>query len=389
MAEPNAPSSADVPAEQSLRQSEALYRLLAENSSDVISRHKLSGQWLYLSPAVRGLLGYEPAALVGKDPFEHIHPDDRTHAAEVLATLVLSKQPQSATFRIRRADGVYIWSETVGRVVLNPATGELLEIVSTSRDVTERVEASRKLRIREAELAQASRLSTMGQMATEIAHELNQPLYAIANFADACLTLASQQAPPSDPNLLHWLELIKQQARRAGDVLRRITQFVRKGEVNPAAVDLNELIRDVLIMLDLEFRQQRVATRVALAEPLPLVLADRLLIEQVVVNLVRNAVEALAAADAKPRELKVSTRLEMEGVVVAISDSGPGLTESQLAGVFEPYFTTKNDGTGLGLAICRSTIEAHEGKIWARNHAQGGAEFAFLLPLAPAPPAEK
>ena len=389
MAEPNHRTPADGPADQSLRESEALYRLLAENSSDVISRHKPSGQSLYLSPAVRGFLGYEPEALVGQDPFGYLHPEDRARAAEALAALVLSRQPQSATLRIRRADGTYIWSETVGRAVLDPATGELLEIVATSRDVTERVEAGRKLRMREAELAHASRLSTMGQMATEIAHELNQPLYAIANFADACLTLVSQQTAPPDPNLLHWLELIKQQARRAGDVLRRITQFVRKGEVNPVPLDLNELVRDVLGMLDLEIRQQHVVTRVELAEPLPLVRADRLLIEQVLVNLVRNAVEALASAGAKSRDLRISTRQEPEGVVVGVSDSGPGLTEAQLAGVFEPYFTTKNQGTGLGLAICRSTIEAHHGKIWARNNVQGGAEFEFLLPLSASQVAEQ
>jgi two-component system sensor histidine kinase DctS len=226
-------------------------------------------------------------------------------------------------------------------------------------------------------------------MATEIAHELNQPLYAIANFAEACLTLVAQQSAPPDPNLVHWLELIKQQARRAASVLRRITQFVRKGEVHPVPLDLNELVREVLGMLDLEIRQQHVVTRVELAEPLPLVSADRLLVEQVLVNLVRNAVEALAAAGAEARDLRISTRQEAEGIVVAVSDSGPGLTEAQLARVFEPYFTTKNQGTGLGLAICRSTIEAHQGKIWARNNVQGGAEFEFLLPLTPADAAEK
>ena len=372
----------EVQTKQSLRESEALYRLLAENSSDVISRHNPAGEWLYLSPAILGLLGYEPDELVGRDPFELIHLEDQAQARETLALLVTSRQPQAVTFRIRRADGSYIWSETVGRAVVDPATGELRELVTTSRDVTERIEASRKLRIREAELAHAGRLSTMGQMATEIAHELNQPLYAIANFADACLTLVHQQAVPPDANLVHWLELIAQQARRAGDVLRRITQFVRKGEVNPIALDLNDLIRDVLSLLDFEIRQQQVTVRLELAESLPPVMADRLLIEQVLANLIRNSVEALAAQGSNPRELQIATRVEKGGAVTSVSDSGPGLTEAQLARAFEPYFTTKIHGTGLGLAICRSTIEAHGGKIWAHNHQQGGATFEFMLPLA-------
>lgn len=373
-------SSAPALPEQSLHQSEALYRLLAENSSDVISRHKPSGEWLYLSPAVRGLMGFEPDALVGRDPFEFIHPEDQAHAQQALAALITSGESQSATFRIRKADGSYIWSETVGRAVLDPATGELRELVTTSRDVTERIEANRKLRVREAELAHAGRLSTMGQMATEIAHELNQPLYAIANFADACLTLVQQPTEPPDANLVHWLELIAQQARRAGEVLRRITQFVRKGEVNRVLLDLNDLIRDVLNLLDFEIRQQQVLVRLALAESLPTVMADRLLIEQVLANLIRNAVEALSAQGSNPRELQIATRVEKEGTVTSVSDTGPGLTEAQLVRAFEPYFTTKDHGTGLGLAICRSTIEAHGGKIWAHNNESGGATFEFLLP---------
>lgn len=370
------------PGEQSLRESEALYRLLAEYSSDVISRHKPTGEWIYLSPAAKGLLGFEPAELVGSDPFERIHPEDCQRAAEALAALVLTGQSQKVTFRIRRADGEYIWSETVGRAVVDPATGRLVEIVTTSRDVTERIEAHERLRLREAELAHAARLSTMGQMATEIAHEMNQPLYAISNFADACVTLVKQQSESPDANLLRWLELIAQQARRAGDVLRRIRQFVRKGELHPVALDPNELVRETLSMLEFEIRRQRVETRLELSESLPQVAADRILIEQVLVNLVRNAVEALATAQAGPRDITIRTSRVPGGVAICVSDTGPGLTEDHLARAFEPYFTTKSHGTGLGLAICRSTVQAHGGEIVARSGPAGGAAFEFWLPVA-------
>jgi PAS domain S-box-containing protein len=377
-----------VRAQEALRKSEALYRLLAENSSDVISRHKPSGEWLYLSPAARGLMGYDPAELVGRNPFEFIHPEDHGRAQAALIALVTTRQPQSVTFRIRRADGVYLWSETDGRAVVDPQTSELVELVTTSRDVTDRIEATSKLRQREAELAQTGRRSTMGQLATEIAHEMNQPLYAIANFAEASLTLLEQQAAPPGGNLVHWLQQIAQQARRAGDVLRRITQFVQKGELNLAPLDLNEAVQEVLVMLDFEIRPQQVEVKCELAEPLPLVLADRLLIEQVLVNLIRNAVEALADQPAGSRELVVRTEADPGGAIVSVSDSGPGLSEAQLARAFEPYFTTKSSGTGLGLPICRSTVEAHRGRIWARNNPGGGATLEFLLPAAADPASE-
>jgi PAS domain S-box-containing protein len=366
--------------ERALRESESLYRLLAENSSDVISRHTPTGEWLFLSPAAKTLLDMEPADLVGHSPFELIHPDDQARTAATLAALIETRQPQSVTFRVRRADGRYIWSETDGRAVLDAATGELVELVTTSRDVTERIEADRKLRLREAELAHAGRLSTMGQMATEIAHEMNQPLYAIANFADASLTLAKNLPGAGDTNLVRWLELIAQQARRAGDVLRRITRFVRKGELNPEPIDLNGVVRDVLAMLDFEIKQQAIEVISDLTEPLPAVQADRLLMEQVLVNLVRNAIEALTGARTSERTLAITTRDTAEGVMLSVADNGPGLSGEQLAQAFEPYFTTKDDGTGLGLAICRSTIEAHGGKISARNNQDGGATFEIVLP---------
>ncbi|HEX5102855.1 MAG TPA: PAS domain S-box protein, partial [Pirellulaceae bacterium] len=366
-------------AEQALRENEALFRLLAENSSDVISRHKPSGEWLYLSPAAKTLMQYDPAELVGRDPFEFIHPDDHARAQAALMALIQTREPQSETFRIRRADGVYLWSETDGRVVLDER-GEIVELITTSRDITERIESSSKLRQREAELAQTGRLSAVGQMASEIAHEMNQPLYAIANFADASLTLLSQKPGQADASLRRWLEQIAQQARRAGEVLRRITQFARKGEFHPAALDLNDVVRAVLAMLDLEIGQQNVEIRRDLAGKLPAVSGDRLLIEQVLVNLVRNALDALQAAQSGARIVTLRTRAEAEGVVLSVGDTGPGLSETQLARAFEPYFTTKSDGIGLGLAICRSTIEAHRGRIWVRNNPEGGATFSIQLP---------
>jgi two-component system sensor histidine kinase DctS len=248
--------------------------------------------------------------------------------------------------------------------------------------VTERIEAQDRLRTREAELAHAARLSTMGQMATEIVHEMNQPLYAIANFADACLTLVQQPAGQRDPNLVRWLELIGQQARRAGSVLRRISQFVRKGELQAESLQLNDLLREVLGMLDFELRRQRVEVRLELNDALPLVTVDRILIQQVLVNLLRNAVEAMASLEGGVRQITVQTSHAPEGVAVGISDTGPGLSEEQLAHAFEPYFTTKNHGTGLELAICRSAIEAHGGRIWARSGSSGGATFEFLLPIS-------
>lgn len=366
-------------AAEALRESESLYRLLAENSSDVISRHKPTGEWLYLSPACKSLLGYEPDELVGKNPFGHIHPDDRGRVQASLANLVSTGLTQSLTFRVRRKDGAYIWSETHGRPVVHAQTGELLEVVATSRDVTSRIEATQKLRQREAELAHADRLSTMGQMASEVAHELNQPLYAISNFADACLTLVGQQEAP-DENLRRWLEQIAGQARRAGDVLRRITEFVRKGELDASEVNLNDLVRDILGMLEFELNRHSIEVVTDLAADLPLVWADRLLIEQVLVNLVRNAVDALADVPRHSRRIVVRTAPEPGGLIVQVSDVGGGLPPEHLERLFEPYFTTKPGGTGMGLPICRSTVEAHGGRIRAQNNEQGGATFEFFLP---------
>ncbi|MEX2174696.1 MAG: PAS domain S-box protein [Pirellulaceae bacterium] len=374
-------------AEQALRSSEARYRLLADHSSDLIARHGIDGRWIYLSPAARAILGFDAEALVGLDPFEFIHADDRGRCLLMLRNLVSSGQEQSATYRVRRADGRHVWLESKAKPVFDSLSGAVVEVVVTSRDVSERIEATRKLRRREADLAHAERLGTMGQMASEMAHELNQPLYAIANFADACLERIQQQPPPGASEreeLNRWILQIAQQARRAGDVVRRVTKFVRKGDLDRESLDLNRCIQEASVLLELCGRSKEIDIEYDLASGLPPVVADRLLIEQVLLNLVRNGAEAMEDLSDRERRLTIRTfQAEPETVGVAVSDRGSGLPAEHLCRLFEPYFTTKADGTGMGLAICRSTIEAHAGRIWAQNNSDGGATFLFVLPVPP------
>ncbi len=371
-------------AQQDLRDSEARYRLLADHSTDLISRHGRDGKWLYLSPAARTILGYRPEELVGLDPFEFIHSDDRGRCIHAFETLVATGRSEPESYRMRRADGAIIWLESHGNAVIDRGTGRVAEVVVTSRDITDRVEASRQLRQREADLAHAERLSTMGQMASEMAHELNQPLYAIANFAEACLErLRKSPAEEAAADLQRWLDLIAQQARRGGEVLRRVTQFVRKGELDRTVLDLNQCIRDASVLLEFGSRRRGISVAYKLAELLPRVDVDRVLIEQVLLNLVRNAAEAMEHTPAERRRVVIETRLAEEGMVeLAVVDSGHGIPEGLAERLFEPYFTTKPDGTGMGLAICRSTIEAHGGRIWAESNPAGGATFRILLPAA-------
>jgi PAS domain S-box-containing protein len=368
--------------ERALRESEAQYRLLAEHSSDLISRHSVTGQWVYVSPACLAVYGFEPEELIGTHPLDRVHPEDRQRVASAIQVALGTTQPQSLLFRSRHAEGRYIWLETRVRAVRDARTNEVAELVAISRDVTERMEAFHRQRRHDAQLAHADRLHTMGYMASEMAHELNQPLYAIANFADACLALMDRPAPAGS-EMRRWLEQIAQQARRAGNVLRRISQFARKGEFNRRRIDLNRTIEDVVSMLEFDLRHHAIEVVLELAPTMPDIEGDQLLLEQVLVNLVRNAQEAMVQSAARTRRLTIrSFAPQGRRVGAAICDTGPGLQADQLERLFEPYFTTKPGGTGMGLAICRATIEAHDGEIWAFNNPHGGATFQFVIPVA-------
>lgn len=250
------------------------------------------------------------------------------------------------------------------------------------RDISDRRRAEGEARKRLDELAHASRLAVMGEMASGVAHELNQPLAAIVSFADACLRM--EESGKLRAEALHdALRQIAEQGERAGRILRQLRQFVRKTEVTYAPIDLNEIVHGVLHLLEHEIRQRQVRVQADLEHALPTVCADRLQIEQVVLNLVHNAIDAMPGMQPADATLYIRThRSEARAVAFTIRDSGVGLSHEVEKRLFEPFYTTKPQGLGMGLSISRSIIEAHGGRLSASRNPERGATFTFSLPVA-------
>jgi two-component system sensor kinase FixL len=249
------------------------------------------------------------------------------------------------------------------------------------RDLSERREAEARLQDLQSELAHMSRLTAMGEMATALAHELNQPLAAITNYLRGSQRLLEKGDPAETPRLADALAKAGDQALRAGEVVRRLRGFVGRGETERRLEKVSDLVEAASALALVGVEASGVCVRLELDPRADLVLADRVQIQQVLVNLLRNAVEAMRGAAAA--ELRVRTAAGAEGfVAISVTDTGPGVSDAIQDRLFEPFMTTKKDGMGVGLSICRTIVEAHGGTIWARNDEGAGATFAFTLPLA-------
>jgi C4-dicarboxylate-specific signal transduction histidine kinase len=258
----------------------------------------------------------------------------------------------------------------------------LASVVGT--DITERndwKEARQALRIAQAELARVSRLTTMGELAASIAHEVNQPLTAITNNSSACLRLLADGNLGSEV-LRRALEKIVADSSRASAVIARIRAFIKKAPPEKNELDLNELIQEVLALTDRELSENRVLLERELTKALLPVLGDRVQLQQVLLNLIMNGIEAMTAVTNRPRLLSVQSRIDESGnALVAVRDSGTGL-RLDADRAFTPFVTTKAKGMGMGLSISRSLIEAHGGRLWARPNSPHGTVFCFTLPVA-------
>jgi len=248
------------------------------------------------------------------------------------------------------------------------------------RDITERQGAERRLQDLQAELLHVSRLTAMGQMSSALAHELNQPLTAVTNYVKAARRTLDQPGDIPRAKVQDLLDKAASQTLRAGQIIRRLRDFIEKREDNRAPEDVNKVIEEAMALAFVGAADAGVAVTAKLGATLPVVMIDKIQIQQVVLNLVRNALEAMAPRER--RELCLATALESERfVLVTVADTGPGLSEEVAAKLFQPFVTTKDDGMGIGLSICRSIVDGHGGRLWAAPNPEGGVTFHFQLPV--------
>jgi len=230
------------------------------------------------------------------------------------------------------------------------------------------------------EVAHANRVATMGQLTASIAHEVNQPIAAAVTNAQAALRWLAAR-PPDLEEVRQALDHIVKDAKRAGDVIGRIREIIKKAPPRKDRMDMNEAIREVIELTRGEAAKNGASVQTALGKGLPPIDGDRVQLQQVVLNLIVNAVQAMGTVAEGPRELFITTaRAEPNGVLVAVKDSGPGVTPANLEQLFAPFYTTKPDGLGMGLSICRSIIEAHGGRLWVASNLPRGAIFHFTVP---------
>jgi two-component system, LuxR family, sensor kinase FixL len=258
--------------------------------------------------------------------------------------------------------------------------GTPLAILETNNDITERRRTEEALLKAQADLAHASRVATLGELAASIVHEVNQPISAIVANGDACLRWLGQK-PPDLNEARDSVEAMIRDSYRAGEVVRRLRGLAKRTEPQKVRLDFNEIIDDVVLVVKREMLRHHVAARIELADTLPPVLGDRIQLQQVVLNLIMNALDAMASVTARPRELIVRAQPHGDDhIIVAVQDCGIGFDANNANRLFAAFFTTKPGGMGMGLAICRSIIEAHGGRLWASPNAGPGATFQFILP---------
>ncbi len=316
-----------------------------------------------------------------------VHPEDREALDEAIERARAISPTFEFEYRLLRSDGETRWLISRGRYVRNDR-GKITELIGVAIDVTAQVKADLELRLQRTEMARMSRVSSMGELTASLAHELNQPLTAIASNAAA----GSRMLAHGQPDLEMFRELladVSADARRAGAIIHGIHDFVRKSEDARHLVNLNEIVREVLRLLNSDLLGRTTTVETELLPNLPEVMADPLHLQQVLLNLLMNSLEAMHSIPAEKRRIIVCTKLEPDSFVsVSVRDYGSGLPKDNLDKVFTHFYSTKPNGMGMGLTIVRSIVEAHGGKLNAENIGDG-ARFWFRLPVAPVPEARE
>ena len=337
-------------------------------------------QYAYLSPVIEQLTGRHVSEFLERPTAygELVHADDQP-AYEALRLKLHSGRSDHAEYRLLRDDGQTCWvNERVKCTTLQD--GHVIQMFGLISDVSERVLTEKRLRQKDAELAHVARVSAMGGMASAIAHEINQPLQAITAFAD----IAANTLGAGEGSLAGLQELnaqISEQALRAGEIIRRLRSFVRKTDGQRAIEDLHAVVRESIEFMVPGARDAGIALRLNLSASPMHIQADRIQVQQVIVNLVRNSIEAIVDQDTSDGTVSVSTRVVEQEAQISVEDTGAGVSGTSMERLFDAFVTTKNAGLGMGTAICRTIVESHGGRIWATPGTECGTVVHFTLPL--------
>ena len=369
-------------AEIALRAESAFRKAMEDSMLTGMRARDLDGRLTYVNAAFCHMTGFTAEELLGlKAPMPYWDPERLAQTFELHRQILSNGSATEGTeVRLRRKNGETL-DVLVFEAPLIDARGQHAGWMGSVLDITEQKRAREQARQQEERLQQSSRLITMGEMASTLAHELNQPLAAIASYNSGCMNRLQDEQPIDRGELLDIHERIARQARRAGEIIRRVHDFVRRSEPKRAPLDLNSVVRDAVGLIEADARKRQMQLRVDLAAALPQVEADAVMIEQIVVNLVRNAMDAMRDTPAAARIIEVRSAHEGRFATVSVADRGTGIPDEIAARLFEPFFTTKSEGMGMGLNICRSIAELHHGRLGFEVRAGGGTIFTLSLPL--------
>jgi PAS domain S-box-containing protein len=345
-----------------------------------------TGQFIHSSEEHHRLFGFDPreGIPVWKDWARRVHREDREGTWDRIRRGISERTDFELDYRTVNPDGSIKYVHALGHPVFN-AAGDLVEFVGTSIDVTQRRRAEEARLDAQNQLAHVHRVTAMGQLAASIAHEVNQPIAATVTNAQAALRWLDRR-PADLQEVRQALARIAKDGHRAAEVIDEIRALIKKAPPRKDRLEINGAIHEVIALTRGEAVKNGVSVQTELIDGLPLIEGDRVQLQQVILNLIINAFEAMSGISEGVRELLISTRkAEPDGVLVAVRDSGPGLAPATLERLFESFYTTKPGGLGLGLSICRSIIEAHGGRLWACANVPCGAIFQFTVPAHPVP----
>ena len=366
--------------ETTLREREERISLAAESADLAFWTINFERKESWMSDNGRAIFNFGPDEPLSRELFlSRVHPEDRNAVDEAIESARASSQTFEFEYRLLRPDGETRWLISRGRYGYNDRGG-IRELIGVAIDVTAQVKANLQLRLQREEMAHMSRVWSMGELTASLAHELNQPLSAIASNVAAGSRFLTQGS--LEPKMFEELLAdVAADARRASDIIHGIHDFVRKREGTRRLVNLNEIIREVLRLLHSDLLGRATSVETQLDPSLPSVDADPVQLQQVLLNLLMNSLEAMQSTPEDKRSVVISTTCEASSTVtVSLRDYGSGLPEEDMDKVFTHFYSTKPNGMGMGLTIVRSIIEAHGGKLWAEN-VDGGARFSFRLPV--------